>query len=211
MSYVAWKQLWPLVLPQVPLCAPPIVTKAIRNAVREFCDRTYVWKKVFSIPVGGSRGEYDLPSAANYAVCRLDAAVLAGTDLQVEAPERVTEFYPDWTAGTVTGQPSILTQLHPDTFWLVPFPASDQTVTLTVSLRPPIAAPKVDDWLIEEYEETIVAGALARLKSMTAVPWGNPAEAAAFARAFDGGCIDANYRASKAFGRAPIRTRAQFL
>jgi hypothetical protein len=210
MSYVAWKLLWPLVLPQVPLCPTRMVTKAVRNATRELCERGYVWKQVHRITVGGDRAEYDLPTSANAKTCRLDYATLDGGELDIRPASHVREFYPNWHVGEPSGTPSLVTQLTPDTLLLVPAPTTTAELAVTVSLKPPIDAPKVEDSLIEEYEEIIAAGALARLKAMTAVPWSNPAEAMAFGKTFDAAVTAANLKASKAFGRAPMRTRGYY-
>lgn len=211
MSRVAWSAFEPLVLSEVPMCPRTMVTKAVRDAAIEFCERSYVWKDTQEYPVGLD-AEYDFEGDSEAIVHRVDAAkIVDGADLDIESPERCDELYPTWRAGALTGQPSVLTQTSPRSFILVPAPNADMILTLSVSLKPSKTSGYTEAWLHEEYEEAIAAGALARLLSMTNKTWTNPSAAATFAAVFKDRVAGGNMRMSKAFGRAPLRVRAQFM
>jgi len=211
VSRVAWSAFHPLVLSEVPMCPKPMVTKAIRDAAIEFCERTAIWKDTQEYPVGLD-AEYEFEGDSESIVHRIDSAkIVNGPDLEIESPERVDELYPSWRDGTLAGQPAVLTQLAPRTFHLVPAPSSDMILTLGVALKPAKGSQYTDSWLHEEYEEAIAAGALARLLSMPRKSWTSTSDAATFAAVFNDRIAGGNLRAAKAFGRAPLRVRAQFM
>lgn len=210
MSRIAWSAFYPLVLSQVPLCPKPMVTKVIRDAAIEFCERTYVWKDWQEYPVGID-ADYQFENDSVGVVFRVDAAkVVDGVDLEIASPERADECYPGWRDGSVTGQPAMLTQTAADYFTLVPAPTSDAILTLAVSLKPAKASNYTEKFLYDDHEEAIASGALARLMGMAGKPWANPA-ATAYAAVFNDRVVSVNLRASKAFGRAPIRVRGHYL
>lgn len=210
MSRIAWTEFYPLVLSQVPLCPKPMVLKAIRDSAIQFCERTNVWKDTQEYPVG-TDADYMFENDSVAVVWRVDEAkIVDGADLDIVSPEVADERYSGWRDGSVTGNPAVLTQTSEEYFTLVPAPTTDVVLHLGVSLKPAKASTYTERFLLNNHEEAIVAGALARLMGMPNKPWSSNA-AATFAAVFNDKTVDVNLRVAKAFGRAPIRVRGQYM
>jgi hypothetical protein len=212
MSLISWDEFLPAVQPSVPLCPDPVVIKAIRDSAIQWCQDTRCWQEILDpIPIGGGQGNYLIPGDANkLAACVMTARVDNGNDLEIVTPDRADELYPRWREDQETGQPEVLTQLHPRDFWIVPYPVSDGFLTLSVAWRPKKGCAKTDELLFEEYEEGIAVGAIARLKAILDKPWTNLSEAKAAGEAFVAATLLIRSRVGKGFGRAVNRVRGHY-
>lgn len=208
-----WTLYLSRVLPECKLVPRPLAVEAIRDAAIELCERSGVWREnqEEEYDIGGEEGNYEFRVDAQTVVHRVDVAKITnGPKLEIRTFGWVDDNYPDWRSGTVTGQPTLLTQIGPEEFWLVPFPASEGLLSLQVRLKPKRDSDGGPDFLLEEHVETIAAGAKARLMGMEGQPWTNDKGVLKYQARFDMATGKAKTRAAKAFGRGISRVRPQF-
>jgi hypothetical protein len=205
---------YPHILPEVPQC-PRVMVRDVLNAMAaQFCERTFIWREIqdpYAIAAGVRDYTFDAPAGA--AVFKVMAAELDGHSLSVQAPEYLDETAPGWRDAQATYASGVqaLTQLEPTVFLLVPNPSQNATLVLDVAYKPTRAASTYPNVLYDDYQLAICAGVKAYLQGMKGQPWSDPQQAVKNAALFDDAVISARRRQSKAFGRARIRVKAQFL
>jgi hypothetical protein len=90
---------------------------------------------------------------------------------------------------------------------LAPVPGASGILTMTVALKPAPGASGIEDFLFDEYRETIIHGALARLMLSPKKPYTNVQLAQYHDQQFTIRMADAGMRAARSYIRAPLRTR----
>lgn len=55
---IKWEKFFPRVMPEVKGCPAPIVIQAIRDAAREFCEKTWVWQEI--VPFQMEKGQREV-------------------------------------------------------------------------------------------------------------------------------------------------------
>ena len=101
------------------------------------------------------------------------------------------------------GDPRYIYQKDARTFSVYPIPkaADKQSLTLRVALKPTRSATTIDDFIFEEYAETIGHGAITRLALSPGKPYTNPQLAAARNGLYNAGLNVARDRAQKGYVR----------
>ena len=144
---------------ELPGCIDLTITRELRQACREFCEKTGCWEVVLD-PV----------------------SVTAGTDTySLTLPEDASLI--SVVAVTREGLPFVGYQLQLPELELVltEEPSSDFELVLTVLLMPTRTATTIPDILERDYFEGIRCITLSRLMRMSGVPWGNAQSAATYA------------------------------
>jgi hypothetical protein len=211
---ILWADYLKQVAPELKGCPRAMMIEAIRNTTIELCEKAFCWRELQSCeyPVGASQGCYDFHVDPGSVVHRIDKATLDnGTEMEVRTTNFADTYYPQWRAGKVIGPPTIITQVTPEQFILIPFPASNGTLSLEVSLKPTRLADGAPKFIYNEWVEVIGAGAKARLMVMDNKPWSNEKKAGVYMSAFNEASKEIHSRAGKAFGRAPNRCVPQYL
>lgn len=165
------------------------------------------------------QAEYTIPAVANREIVRIvRGGLLWGsqtypthrTEDQLDREERQGQtpsryFLPDTEAEAarlgmlttpwriLTGSPPVFYyQPQPNTVRLVPIPnvAMTQQLTITYALKPAREATEVDDFIVENWYETLVHGAIGELLSIKQKPWSNIKLAKDYIAMFDDGIAD---------------------
>jgi hypothetical protein len=210
---IAWKAYLPQVLPHVPLCPQPIAVEAVRNSAIEFCEETWVWQadQEYTIAPGDPSNDLDDEDQGIVHKILHARATGDGGELEPKAPEWCDRYFPGWRQGEHTGRPLHYTQVRSSAFLVVPVPTVETTLYLTVALKPTLSSAQGVDELRNDYYEEIAAGAVARLTAMLKKPWSDPSAAKAYGNLYNDGKAIARSRHQRGYGRARIRTEAQFL
>lgn len=206
----------PWVAMEVEKCPPNVMRDAVRRTVIDLCQYALLWREVepsySTIP--GSQS-YDFITGTRFGLVHKVLSAQIGesrnADLEPKTMEELDEIHPGWQSGKVTGSPSYITQVDPESFMLVPTPVAATPFTLTVALQPKASAATCPSFFLADYHDTIVTGAKARLFAVQNKSWSNPQLAAAYQLMYEAGRNVAKSRAGRSFGRVYLRVKAQFL
>lgn len=219
--------LYPYILPFVPGAPEPMVDLALLWAVNEFLGATHMLRddtQPALDAVAGTASYVAVPPDANHVVHTVlsvrfnDKPVTfkAEDAMDLEWVENGTQtrlltlygsnFYgpnrsDDWRAYTVTDPVFYYLKL-PNTIRFIGIPDTDQAgaITYTTALKLPPAATDLDDFVYDNYYETLARGAVAYLQAMPRKPWSDPT-AALMKDGFAQSCADANADAQRSLGR----------
>lgn len=190
--------LHPFIAPHVRACPDPVIDHCIRQAAREFCQRTRVWRVTDTFPVtGGAEEIISVPAGA--ALVEIEDAWF--NDIQL-SPGR-------FALGAAEGEPAMFTQVLPNTLMVRPPGAG--MLRLSLFVMPSLDAGQLPDFLVSIYAQPIASGALYRLLMIPGENWSNPPLGMAHRAEFDR-AMDRNFAAHmKGQQRAPVRTKYRFI
>jgi hypothetical protein len=200
------------VLPDVSGCPEISADIAIRAAVIEFCEKSLVLQRDHDpLQVVAGIIDYDLEPATDNLVTKIMRVWFKDVELIPIAPDNVAraEIYNSAFTGANVSQSDPRFYLQKDARTLTIYPIPKATVsnalTIRVAYKPTRTAKVIDDFLFEDYAETIAHGAKFRLLSMASKPWTNGPAAAAAMALFNSGVNVARQRASRGNSRADVR------
>lgn len=198
------------VLPEVPGCEAELALQHIRRAAKDFYTRTRI-KKVdltgFSTVAGTAT--YALAGVpAGHVVSEMLRVARDGLPITPMNGEDRDSVYPGWEGKTDV--PDYFYLLDSENLTLFATPDSAYAITLQASVAPSNAATTVDDWVFEQHQHTLTAGALASLLAIPKKPWTDPATAGYYAGLYRSAVPDALRKVSQGRARAALRTRAAF-
>ena len=180
-------------------CTYAVAERAVRNAAREFCERTGVLRTSLDpVVTHGAISIYPFDAASQMEVVKVLSASLDGQELAL--------LLPDEAGSGARG----LVVLNPAEFLLQPVPATGQKVLVTATLTPSLKATGIDDLVYARHAEAIAQGAKARLYDMAEQPFSNPERAAKARENFEEAVGKCARDASKGYSRAPQRTVPSF-
>jgi hypothetical protein len=198
---VTFEDLLPRLMVEVKGCPHFTAEDHLRDAVREFCERTHVW----TVTLASFNTQVDV---ASYAL-----ALPAGSSLvrlsQVDVgDERDVDILDQQEAKTEQGlgSQSTFVWLEGATLFVNPTPTQALPVVVQLSLKPSLTSESVPDWLAEDHASTLRQGAKATLLAMPKVDWSDPGLAEIAESKFRSACNGAALSQTK--GRAAKRRRA---
>lgn len=230
----SFADLLPEVLPDVPGCSDPLAEREIRNAVIRFCERTgvlkhtapaqdivalepryaieaptgYTFHSVLWLKVGTSQPLKSMSAdfldliwrGDSHWSCHCDAFTGRGDDWRDYQQTEPSAYMLERAGGQ-------------DVLRLVGIPtvAVAGGLTYRLALKPLRTATEVEDFLLEDYYQTLAKGALSVLLRIPKKAWTDTARGVALAEEFENECGDARRDALKDFTRddqANLRTRA---
>jgi hypothetical protein len=195
-----WPDFYDQYLGDVPGCTYFMAENELRQAAREFCERSQAWRaRMEPITTVAGRRLYSFDYNSRYDVCKVIGASLDGQYIHIMLP-----------GDEIQAGASGLLALNQRDFELYPTPAGGLTLQISAILKPSMTAQGLDDALYAEYAPAIAQGAKARLFIQANQQYTNPGAAAACRETFDQQVGRATIRAAKAYSRAPLRTRASF-
>lgn len=178
----AWDVFFPRVLVRVPNVPSPLMRQALRDAAREFCEKSLAWRQWIACAAPTNpetRWSFTLP--ADSEMQRLERVTVNGTPVEVRGILTLTR---DPLVHGANEERAAVTQD------LVLFHLLGQAVTGTVqafaTLIPTTEAATAPDFITRRYLVPIAAGAAAKLLELPDTPWSTlPTAPAAAMRARD--------------------------
>jgi hypothetical protein len=215
-----WK---PEILPDIPLASDPALIVGVRNAVREFCEKTHLWIYTLDrFDVVANQAEYPLIIPAN-----LNAELVAVENVKYKQDgfdddqfvklnplserQQDNEDYANWPFRTAPQPRFFLVDIPNHIMRLVEIPTEGSTQGLLVktSIKPSLLATTVPDFLRDDYKDVIGDGAKADLFGRPGTPWAAATLAAAFKAKFDSGIGQGNYDQYTGHTNRKMRARYQ--
>lgn len=162
------------VLPFVVGCSEPMARQAILDSAIDFCQCTNVIRQTldtFSAIKGINN--YDLETPNNQQkVARILSVTVDGREIAGIFEEDVSSLNHD-----ATGVPSGFYTTRIDSEFVLnlhPTPDAKYKIIVTAALAPTINATSVQDDLLNEWTQTVVDGAIARIAAIPNMPFTNP-------------------------------------
>jgi hypothetical protein len=194
------------VMLKLPMAPEFEVEYRMKEAVREFCQRSLSWRQPDTellVTVVGQRSyTADLPGGTEIAA--VISAWNGSTELDVELPGEQDDFEPsstdsEWKVGM---EPTM------DAFRLSPAPlTAGITITGTLALAPNDDATEAPAYVWNRWRKVVAAGCIAAMKEQTDKPWSDPAGAMHHQQRFEAGIREASDKAGPV-RRRPLRVRA---
>jgi hypothetical protein len=189
-------------------CPDLIIEQQIQHTIADFCERSLCLKTEKTIDLVANTASYNVAPAVGTEVVKILNLYVDGKPIDTTSVDEMDESVPDWRTrtGTVIGY---LQDSHEDVL-LVYIPTSDITggIRFRYAYRPSILTTDFPDMLYERWFEGILAGAKARVFSITGKPWSDPAQASYLFGMYENAVGAAAAMGAKQFGRAPLRVRA---
>lgn len=187
------------VLSEVPGADVILIERSIKRAARMFCEKTEVLRVTTSpaIDLVANTSEYTLPAVTNREIVRVVRGGMKwGTDVfpvhksedqldretfdidRVYLPEDseslaiIGGISRHWRT-EVGSPPLFFYQPRPNIVRLVPMPNIDAPAQLEVTycLKPALSSTEVDTFVVEQWYETLVKGAISELLFIRQKPW----------------------------------------
>ena len=200
---------YPYVRPDVVQAAPPLLLDAIRNALIEFCESTWIYTtSLIALSSVAGQADYTITLPTGTDVVALKSVVYDRARLDVTSEDELDTLYPHTDWRSMTGKPFRYYQTADmSIIHLFPIPevAVANGIHIVSALKPTQDAETVPDFLYQDWRSDIAAGAKSNLFMMMASSWGDPNKAAVFAQQFRQGMNRAKMLVTKGFGkRKPV-------
>jgi len=197
--------LLPQVLPECPGVPRPVALNAVRNAAREFCERSLYWQAdhapITTVTDESGTGEYTLtmPTGAQL-VSVLDPIHHNNYPVYQKTERWLEENQVTWRT-KVGDQANWWHYAGVNIVRLVPYPTTAQTNSLLISmaLKPDTTSDELDDRTNNDWYEHIASGAKARLMLMPNKQWSDEKLAEINLAIFNQGISDAFSKAISGF------------
>lgn len=182
-----WKKFLTYVTPEVMGCPVILAERAVLNAAREFCERTWVWQDNVSYVTQDEQREISVALPAGTRLVAVRYLLQDGRRCEVDSNLFVR-----------SQSPEVQSEFEQ---------TEDKTWQARVVLRPAEDAGSGPDFLFNDHAEAISKGALNRLQLMAGKTWSN-AQAAMLNKAlFDQAIAREKIRLSKGYTGRSLTVR----
>lgn len=204
-------------------CPDPIVEREILNVIIEFCEKTHIMQREFAVTFDtDSDGLTELDDEYQNAI-----DVDISEHLSKERMVSVMAFnldgidkYPEYRNITNTISDSIWESLHSDNVLYFSMPdsntirvydreTSDTELYVALAVKPTRSATSVQDFLLEDWLEPIVAGVKAKILAMPGKEWTNGRASLMYKLEYRRGISRARAMALKGFSKKPVEIHGQ--
>lgn len=174
-----------------------IIERMLRNASIAFFDETELWQERLQFIADANQSEYALTSGYGQSILKLSYCSYDGNELLQTVPHRQFER---------TGRPQWYF-LREDKLQLRPAShiVEGKVIEVEVIFKPNRESTEIPAVYANKWFEVIQHGALARILSMPATPWYDPARASAYAQQYQYG-IEEAIREGKRMNHSRIMT-----
>lgn len=194
-----WDQFQTHYLFDVHGCTYALAERAVRDAAREFCERTGVHRaSLDAIVTNAAIGVYPFDAESRYEVAKVLKATIDGQPLAVLLPD----------AGE---NERGLIVLDSTEFLLQPQPATGSSVVVTAELMPASTATGIDDQIYASHGRMIAQGAKAILYAMGEQPFSNMEQAGVCRSIFESEIARVRAKVAAGYSRAPLRVVPSFV
>lgn len=198
-------ELLPEVLTHAQKCPEPLAIRMLRDAARDFCQQSRIWRDTDTIPVTSPEFE-GVCTIQDAAIVMIEAAHMDETALEPITARQLDEIRRNWATDTSTlSNARYITQLRPDTITL--YPQQVGTITARLILKPSRTAWQIPDFLIDGYGSEIASGALGSILLVPGTEYVNPQLGAYHASRFEEAKRIAGRTAARSQLNAPIRSK----
>lgn len=198
-----WADFYDLVIPDLPGCPFVMVDNALRQSAITFCEQSLAWRYDYPpVSIVPGTAEYAFAPPAEAVVHAIAYATLDDKEIESRAGEEDIRIA-GWRRQT--GMP-VYALGGATSLTLVPAPDAAGTLAMIVALKPSPAAIGMDDSQFNEFRETVIHGALARLMLSPKKPYTDMRLAQYHQQQFAVKTAAAGVRAARSYTRAPLRT-----
>ena len=215
------ESLVPKVKREAPSCPSFIAIEELRNTIIDFCINTDIYLADLSLfqTVTGineyESADLDIPvgSELNHI---LDFFCEVGESTAQLSEKSLTRLEPKSLIGKPSlfdmygsGKPKYYSQKDQETILIAPTPNQNYSLYALYSLKPTATATTIPNIIVNEYQETIVHGALYRLQMMKDSPWSDVQAADLNKRMYDKGEEQAVRKTKYGLVGAPLTIKYQ--
>lgn len=150
-----------------------------------------------------SKQGYALTAPSGSEIVEVDRVRFDGITVDPKDEDWLDHYMPYWRT-EMSPQPMYFCMGHDRAIWFARAPqeAISAAIEVWVSLKPALTATTVEDWLYNDYLETIRDGAVSWLLKMREKPWTDFAGSEFFKNEYERGRNEAWHRAPKRLNRA---------
>ncbi|MFC3074913.1 phage adaptor protein [Shinella pollutisoli] len=198
----------PWALVHAPNCSDLIAYRYLREAARDFCERTKAWRETDEMRLDpmGCEAICTVPDAD---IVSIENAAVDGVPLEPVTLAWLDEHRAGWERRTEEGSPQFITQVEPNT--VAVFPRSSGRLSMRLVLKPSLTAMTMPAFLLGKWASDIGKGAAAQILLLPIDDGGgDPAKAADLGAAFQRRINAEMFSVAKGQQRAPLRTKASF-
>lgn len=181
----------PYIATEIPGAMTLLIEREILQAARKFFERTKIWKDVqeSQSTVSGT-ADYDVFMPDESEIVTWDYVLYDGYDIDPVTEYELTAEQSLWR--DVTGTPtSYITNIRTKAMRLYPTPDAVGALKYELTLKPSVAATTLPDFAIQQFQDILVDGTLARMYGQATRDWYNPDESAKRMRMFNNGIYEA--------------------
>ena len=206
-----WTAFYPYVVPSLPGAPLPLVDHHIREAVREFCERSLFWRaNLTPIDLIGGTHSYPLTSPTGARVHRVNRVEILNDAVELtESNEGTLDILdPLWRTGS--GDMDYYLMVSPIVLRIVYTPTAALVGGLKVSaaLKPLANATDLqNDDIVEDHAADIASGVFGKLMAIPKKPYTDLVNAVMHEHKFDAACGAAAVRRMRDFTRRPARVK----
>lgn len=201
-----WDQFFPDLLIDLPGCPNPTVERALVRAAQQFFSGAHVWKIwLDSTTTAANTTQYDLALDPNAELVRLERATLDGRPIAITTPDTLPA---DWQTNTAGIADCIFTTDR-KTITLLPAKAAGLVLRVEATLKPANSATGIEDYLFDQYADTIAMGAKARLMQQPDKPYTHVTDGLNFEQRFIAAISSIDFQRGRAFSSALPRARVR--
>jgi len=197
---IAYDAFLPEILPYARNCPDPTIEAAVRHTVIEICAKTEIWQQELD-PVSAIAEQYayDLEPPANSVVHRIIHVLDSqGEPLTPVSSGMLEHRATDWRNNPGTAKFYVV-QDEDNQIWLAPAPSASlaNAFLIRAVLKPSMTSSSCTNYIMSNYRDCIVNGAIARLLQMPDRDWSNYKTAAVKYAMYQAGIVDIEKRARK--------------
>jgi len=215
------ESLVPKVKREAPSCPSFIAVEELRNTIIDFCVNTDIYLSeltLFQTVTGINEYEaadLDIPTGTelNHII---DFYCERGESNDQLSEKSLARLEPKSLIGTPSlidaygkGKPKYYAQRNQEIILFAPTPEKNYSLYALYSLKPTATATTIPNIIVNEYQETIIHGALYRLQMMKDSPWSDVQAADLNKRMYDKGEAQAVRKSKYGLVGAPLTVRYQ--
>lgn len=204
MQTVPLEQFLPEVYLNCTGVSEPAALNALRNASFDICRKSLVWTEALDASsFYAGVPTYELYPPPKTTIVSVVSVLSEGRFLHPVTLDAIDRQNPDW--GSAVGMPYGYMRLSTNELVVVPTPDKAAGFTVTVALAPSHDATRVGEVLADAYYETVVHGAVAKLKFVSGHAFSDPSAAAHHYDLFVSGIQSATVNRNRSGGRSQVR------
>jgi len=179
-SYKNFEDFLPYVLMEAPGCPRPVAEEFIRKFAIRLCEKAMILRKTASeINITADERIYSLNFTENLyrPTGIVNAQYEGGTQMHPENEAMLDDQTPRWRSQTTSTRPLYYWLTIDNKFAVQQKPTQDiddDPITVECWVSPVRTATKIDEFVFNNYAETIAYGALSELQLMPQQSWNDP-------------------------------------